>query len=889
MHITHQEIKAMNQNKFTLTNDYLEQYFSKLNNKLSTIISHYYYDTKYQISAFSDSDQSIIIDIIESAFLYNDLAEEKHIIVSQIYPQFSNLYFSTNLEIIKQLNLYLINMIKLLQKKETYNHHLLIAKLSGAIKISSLLNVYYLISNTKNNFLSLNLEQGCSFLNSQTEIFQNEHENTGLNIKSCSMVHSNDLQERENFLRIRNRFYYEETLDLNLNMMHLCLYFTTESDWNFLYETKFGYHISLVIFNIFVKNIENSVHIKIWIEIRDFIFKKNYSKSNYLIEKMKYYRKISNNESINRYIDLSTTEFPELLYYLVVNEKVELSRIFKFIDTLGIKLVTNIDILLDIHCFLKKIGKDYFNVIYNQNTISFIYILAENMIDILIPRTSNEQFNIMCIDNLFNLIQQYLLTILKNSTTLPRCNNLKNVLLLLINLLIYIPDKYQSNIFQFFYSIINLSTGVYEIDVPLFMIQINILISTIHHVCYNPIMITKKKDFIKQDLDNTLFGLIYKNSLFTLINPNIFRCIHIYKPWHYQEIIELYENILYSFITISILTTTEENMFNDSFKHFISLETAAINIQNRILKVILTNAFIEETTALQIWATKLNNEFFSDNLKLFNIIDQEKLLYFPFICPCPSEHKLKKYRFFGYYIATVLNMSIPITLKLHNFVYKVLFHNIEYAFESEKQENNDFKNSYMSFSDIKNEQYFVINGFDADDQPTTYDLCSEKRIVTKENFTEYIKLIFQYVKENGVKKQLLAIKEGFSEFILYDKLPKTYDDFTYLFSGIMDIDVDDWILNTTYNGIDLYLNTIHLFFDYLRTLDKYKLKILFYIITGRRHIPLGGLKLLHPRLKIIVSYRVSVNRFYNSMILYPIETKSEMEYQMNKLMESYNF
>lgn len=132
--------------------------------------------------------------------------------------------------------------------------------------------------------------------------------------------------------------------------------------------------------------------------------------------------------------------------------------------------------------------------------------------------------------------------------------------------------------------------------------------------------------------------------------------------------------------------------------------------------------------------------------------------------------------------------------------------------------------------------------------------------VTEENKQEYVRKVVEYRLQELVAEQMDNFLMGFHEIIPKD-LVLIFDEqeLELLISGLPDINVDDWLANTTYNNYLASLIQIQWFWRAVKLFDNEERAKLLQFATGTSKVPLNGFKDLNGALG---TCKFSIHRDY---------------------------
>ena len=113
--------------------------------------------------------------------------------------------------------------------------------------------------------------------------------------------------------------------------------------------------------------------------------------------------------------------------------------------------------------------------------------------------------------------------------------------------------------------------------------------------------------------------------------------------------------------------------------------------------------------------------------------------------------------------------------------------------------------------------------------------------VTEENKRDYVQLITAHRMTGAIKEQTEAFTRGFHDLVPHE-LVHTFNaaELELLISGLPEIDVDDLVAHTEYNGFTPSSPAITWFWTVVRAMSREDLARLVMFVTGSSKVPLGG-------------------------------------------------
>jgi len=115
--------------------------------------------------------------------------------------------------------------------------------------------------------------------------------------------------------------------------------------------------------------------------------------------------------------------------------------------------------------------------------------------------------------------------------------------------------------------------------------------------------------------------------------------------------------------------------------------------------------------------------------------------------------------------------------------------------------------------------------------------------LAEDNKKEWVNLKVEFMMLRRVQDQYAALMEGIHEFVPKDLL-SMFDEreVELLIGGIAQIDVEDWVKNTNYNGYTAQDDVIRWFWECIRSWPDEKRSRLLQFATGTSRVPVNGFK-----------------------------------------------
>ncbi|CAG0913383.1 unnamed protein product [Notodromas monacha] len=305
--------------------------------------------------------------------------------------------------------------------------------------------------------------------------------------------------------------------------------------------------------------------------------------------------------------------------------------------------------------------------------------------------------------------------------------------------------------------------------------------------------------------------------------------------------------------------------------------------------------------ATREWFFLLSREMFNPYYGLFeySAIDNYTLQINPYSGMCNEDH-LSYIKFIG----RVAGMAVYHGKLLDAFFirpfYKML---LEKTIDLSDMESVD-PEYFNSLTWIKNNDPSLLTLTFSVDEETCFGETAERELkpngsqipVTDENKMEYIRMVIQFRFVSRVEQQMKAFKEGFNDVVPLP-LIKIFDEheLELLLSGLQEIDVRDWKLNTAYKG-SYYPNhpVIQWFWRVVLSFDNEMRARLLQFVTGTSHVPMNGFKELYgsngPQLFTIEKWGAPSNfprahTCFNRLDLPPYESYQQLKDMLIKAIE----
>jgi len=253
------------------------------------------------------------------------------------------------------------------------------------------------------------------------------------------------------------------------------------------------------------------------------------------------------------------------------------------------------------------------------------------------------------------------------------------------------------------------------------------------------------------------------------------------------------------------------------------------------------------------WLVKLAEALSQPELALFTVVSSAKLTH-----PSPASHIQPNYlgyfRLFGRCLAKAFINDVPLTVRLSKLVLKTLLKREQCSLADLQGFDAEMHRGLVWM--LEND----ITGVIDETFSTTVSVLGkvdtinlkengESIAVTQENKEEFVDLKAKAVMMHGIRDQMQAVFEGFSEMIP----PKNLKDFSVTdlhvaISGISSISVHDWRKNTEITAEwQNHKHVIDMFWQIVgQELTPEQRSKLLYFATASASPPPGGFANLHP-------------------------------------------
>ncbi|KAF7682996.1 E3 ubiquitin-protein ligase TOM1 [Astathelohania contejeani] len=905
--ITGMSDKIIKQQLFNL-NDYknISEYFYSI---LKKINKTYFMQANniIQIKEFSDDDRHNIIKMIKTINAVTFISSIHQKIISKTYLEIYHLFFTTDLEILETIYIFLKKILETIHNKPdiiTKN----IKFLFNNLILENLFSNHSPYTNFFDNISRIDLKKRIILKTNSNLYLLNENKEIDIHFVLSKNIktYSNSMENIQKLPLITRFFFYckdkeiKLLSDFNLTLLHISLLFNNNRfiDLNTYKNTE--------VLKEYFQKLANCAHEAVFIIIADAL--KN-NKENIMLNDYNMMKKYLCDHNFYCFNDkkyklmclLISSGFANLLYYCILAfTDVDNGKFFNFLSDFQKLFVHNIEILIFIHDYLNLTNQAYQSLIYHSGCIKNISKFKNSVRKILIPNTSDSDFNKMCIAGARKMINDYYksgfdeLYIESFDKTIV-LKDFYTLLLLLIETLIYNPvKKLNTEILPKTENLLSHLRGIL-LHNNKYIKKLEILIWIIKRYIKKGNNINKKNIYVLElnEMDEEIKKIIkyqfeglkkYENELLS---------IHIFKKETHAYLIRMIYDLFFPHTIISLLIVVKrENIFNEMRNYYIDWNKNKYPCVNFKLKIKFKNEDGEYGIGLlKIWGTLLGHEFLNIKTRMFEMVDPITRTYSPFVCLNPSESRLKNFEFLGWFIAVSLNMSLLVNFKFPNYIYRMILGSSELMNKEERMDIVKLLHVKEKHFKETGEIEYYITILDEKDEFVDFDISFSSN--NKENdvvkFEKFSNDIYRYFMSIGIKEQINSLKKGFDRFIDPKYRPKDEYEFHDLICGDDEICVENWKNNTTYENFNEI--TVGFFWSYVASLSAQEKTFLLYLITGSESLPTGGFQNLKPTFNIHLSpasYQFDLPKVFtcsNTIILINVTSQDEMNTKMNSFIE----
>ncbi|PYH96257.1 ubiquitin-protein ligase [Aspergillus ellipticus CBS 707.79] len=247
------------------------------------------------------------------------------------------------------------------------------------------------------------------------------------------------------------------------------------------------------------------------------------------------------------------------------------------------------------------------------------------------------------------------------------------------------------------------------------------------------------------------------------------------------------------------------------------------------------------------WFQVLARGMFNPNYALFIPVASDRTTFHPNRLSGVNSEHLMFFKFIGRIIGKALYEGRVLDCHFSRAVYKCILGRSVSIKDMETLDLDYYKSLLWmlenDITDIITETFAV----ETDDfgEKQVIDLIEDGRNipVTEENKEEYVQRVVDYRLVGSVKEQLDNFLKGFHEIIPSDLISIFNEqELELLISGLPEIEVDDWKVNTEYHNYSASSPQIQWFWRAVRSFDKEERAKLLQFVTGTSKVPLNGFK-----------------------------------------------
>ncbi|POS87613.1 hypothetical protein EPUL_003026 [Erysiphe pulchra] len=247
------------------------------------------------------------------------------------------------------------------------------------------------------------------------------------------------------------------------------------------------------------------------------------------------------------------------------------------------------------------------------------------------------------------------------------------------------------------------------------------------------------------------------------------------------------------------------------------------------------------------WFQVLSRQMFDPGYALFIPVSSDRTTFHPNQLSSVNEEHLMFFKFIGRIIGKALYEGRVLDCHFSRAVYKRILGKAVSLKDMESLDPDYYKSLIWmlenDITDIMTETFSVDS--DKFGVNETIDFIPNGRNinVTEENKHEYVRLMVEWRLTGSVKEQLDEFLKGFHDIVPADLVSIFNEqELELLISGLPEIDVDDWKVNTEYHNYTASSPQIQWFWRAVRSFDKEERAKLLQFVTGTSKVPLNGFK-----------------------------------------------
>ena len=303
------------------------------------------------------------------------------------------------------------------------------------------------------------------------------------------------------------------------------------------------------------------------------------------------------------------------------------------------------------------------------------------------------------------------------------------------------------------------------------------------------------------------------------------------------------------------IRVNRQNVFQNSFANLFSVIPSLL--KNCTIQIVFDGEEgIDAGGLMKEWYSLLIREIFSLNRALFQPLETNQSAFIP----NPRSINSDYFHFVGIFIGKAIIENIPIECHLSRSMYKLMLGRSLTLFDLKEVDTANHQSlTWMAANSIQgifDDQTFTVGTGDNFGGVSRQEIELIPRgadmLVTDVNKHEYIDLKIQYLLKGSIKTQIDAFLEGFHEMIPQNLISSfTVSELQRLISGVNEINVDDWELNSQYDTINTGYNAdsdqIRWFWQAVRSFTPSEQRKLLLFVTGSPSVPLEGFSMLRSR------------------------------------------
>ncbi|KAF9888103.1 hypothetical protein FE257_009239 [Aspergillus nanangensis] len=247
------------------------------------------------------------------------------------------------------------------------------------------------------------------------------------------------------------------------------------------------------------------------------------------------------------------------------------------------------------------------------------------------------------------------------------------------------------------------------------------------------------------------------------------------------------------------------------------------------------------------WFQVLARGMFNPNYALFIPVAADRTTFHPNRLSGVNSEHLMFFKFIGRIIGKALYEGRVLDCHFSRAVYKCILGRSVSIKDMETLDLDYYKSLlWMLENDITDiiTETFAVETDDFGEKQVIDLIENGHNIpVTQENKEEYVQRVVDYRLVRSVKEQLDNFLVGFHE-IIPPELISIFNEqeLELLISGLPEIEVDDWKVNTEYHNYSASSPQIQWFWRAVRSFDKEERAKLLQFVTGTSKVPLNGFK-----------------------------------------------